>query len=160
MFRFAKLYASVCDNNVPSLVASLFSWQCLAASTSYFLHAAMNPRPTSAAVSTHTSASNAVALQSSAMPNAWISLCTQLVHFLLPNASSPHCKHGLLWQSPAARSDKRLHPQKSPRAQRCLHALTSDYVKGTVVRGHPMVWILALCLYLVAPPPSPKPPFS
>ena len=43
-YRFAKFYASVCDSNFPSLVASLFSWRCLAASSSSFLHAAMNLR--------------------------------------------------------------------------------------------------------------------
>ena len=37
--RFAKFYASVCDCNFPSLVASLFSWQCLAASSFSSLHA-------------------------------------------------------------------------------------------------------------------------
>ena len=29
--------------------------------------------------------------------------------------------------------------------QRCLNALTPGYLKGTVVRSHPMVWSLALC---------------
>ena len=70
----------MCDNNFPSLVASLFSWRCLGASTSYFLHAAMNLRPPSVTVSTHTSALNAVAFQSPAMPNARMSLWTQSVH--------------------------------------------------------------------------------
>ena len=64
----------------PGLVASLFSWRCLAASASFFLHAAMNLRPPSVTVSTHTSAFNAVAFQSPAMPNARISLWTQSVH--------------------------------------------------------------------------------
>ena len=32
----------MCDCNFPSLVASLFSWRCLAASSSSSLHAAMN----------------------------------------------------------------------------------------------------------------------
>ena len=72
-------YASVCDNNFPSLVASLFSWRCLAASTSYFLHAAMNLRPLSVTASTHTSAFNAVAFHSPVMPNARMSPCTQSV---------------------------------------------------------------------------------
>ena len=76
-----KLYASVCDNNFPSLVASLFSWRYLAASTSSFLHAAINLRPPSATVSTQTSAFNAVPLQSPAMPNARMSPCTQSVHY-------------------------------------------------------------------------------
>ena len=39
-----KLYASVCDCNFPSLVASLFSWRCLAASSSSSLHAATSGR--------------------------------------------------------------------------------------------------------------------
>ena len=30
-------------------------------------------------------------------------------------------------------------------AQRCLEALTPGYLEGTVVRGHPIVWPLALC---------------
>ena len=35
----------MCDNSfLPSLVSSLFSWRCLAASTSSFPNAAMNPR--------------------------------------------------------------------------------------------------------------------
>ena len=70
----------MCDNNFSSLVAFLFSWRCLVESTSYFLHAAMNLRPPSATVSTHTSAFNAVVFQSPAMPDARMSLCTQSVH--------------------------------------------------------------------------------
>ena len=51
-------------------------------STSSFLHAAMNFRPSSVTVSTltHTSASNAVAFQSPTMPNARTSFGTQSVH--------------------------------------------------------------------------------
>ena len=56
-----KFYTPLCDNKFPSLVASLFSWRGLAASTSSFLHAAMNLRPLSVTVSTHTSAFKAVA---------------------------------------------------------------------------------------------------
>ena len=41
----------------------------------------MNLRPRSVTVSTHTSAFNAVAFQSSAMPNARMSLCAQSVHY-------------------------------------------------------------------------------
>ena len=76
-----KFYTPVCDNKFPSLVASLFSWRCLAASTSSFLHAAMNLRPPSVTVSTHTSAFKAVAFQSPAMPNARMSLWTQSVNY-------------------------------------------------------------------------------
>ena len=75
----SQFYTHVCDNKVPSLVASLFPWRCLAASTS-FLHAAINLRPPSVTVSTHTSAFKAVAFQSPAMPNVRMSLCTQSVH--------------------------------------------------------------------------------
>ena len=68
------------DNNFPSLIASLFSWRRLASSTSYFFYAAMNLHPPSVTVPTHTSASNAVAFQSPAMPNARMSLCMQSVY--------------------------------------------------------------------------------
>ena len=77
---FAKFYTPVYDNKFPSLVAFLFSWRCLATSTSSFLHAAMNLHPPSVTVSTHTSAFNAVVLQSPAMPNARISLWAKSVH--------------------------------------------------------------------------------
>ena len=70
--------------------------------------------------------------------------------FLLPTLSSSHCalkvsQHDSLWQLPAAHSDKRPRPQKYSCAQRRLNALTPGYFKGTVVRGHPMVWSLVLC---------------
>ena len=70
----------MCNCNFPSLVASLFSWRCLAASSSSSLYAAMNLRPPSVTASTQTSAFNAIAFQSPAMPNARMSLCTQSVH--------------------------------------------------------------------------------
>ena len=73
---FAKFYASVYEDNFPSLVAPFFSWRCLAASASSFLRAAINLRPSSVTVSTHTSAYNVVAFHSPAMPNARMSLCT------------------------------------------------------------------------------------
>ena len=74
---FATFYASMCDNNFPSLLVSLFSWRCLVASISYFLHAAMNLHPPSVTVSTCTSASNAVAFQPPAVLNTRMSLGTQ-----------------------------------------------------------------------------------
>ena len=40
--------------------------------------------------------------------------------------------------------DERPRPQTSSRAQRRLNALAPGYLKGTVVRGHPVVWSLAL----------------
>ena len=78
---FDSFYASVYDHNFSSLVASLFSWRSLAASISSFLHAAINVHPPSGTASTHTSASNAVASQSSALPNARMSLRSQSDHF-------------------------------------------------------------------------------
>ena len=71
----------MCDCNFPSLVASFFSWRCLAPSSSSSLHAAMNLRPPSVTASTQTSAFNAVVFQSPVMPNARMSLCTQSVHW-------------------------------------------------------------------------------
>ena len=80
-----RFYASVYATNFPSLVASLFSWRSLAASTSSFLHATINLHPPSVTASTHTSASNAITFQPPAVPNARMSLCTQSVHsFSLP----------------------------------------------------------------------------
>ena len=73
--------------------------------------------------------------------------------FLLPTpSSSTHCalkvsEHDSLWQPPAAHSEERSRPQKSSRAQRCLNALAPSYLKGTVVRGHSVVWSLALRSY-------------
>ena len=69
---------------------------------------------------------------------------------LLPTLFSPHftlkvSQHGSLWQPPTAHSNKRPHPQKSSCAQRRLNALIPGYLKGMVVRGHPMVWYLVVC---------------
>ena len=84
-----RFYASVYDHNFPSLVTSLLSWRSLSAATSYFLHTAINFRPPSVKISTHTSASNAVASQPLTMPNARMSLCTQSVHPPRPLRTAP-----------------------------------------------------------------------
>ena len=47
--------------------------------------------------------------------------------------------------APAAHLEELPRPQKSSCSQRRLNALTPGYIKGTVVRSHPMVWSLALC---------------
>ena len=131
-----RFYVSLYDNNFPSLVASLFSWRCLAASTSFFIHATINLRPLS--------------FYSPAMPNARTSLCAQSVYsFSFPTrplraASSKFPIHSL-WQPAPAHSDERSCTQKKSRTQRCFDARTSNHLEGTVVRGHPMVWSLALC---------------
>ena len=70
--------------------------------------------------------------------------------FLLPTPSSPHCtlkvsEDGSHWQPPDAYSDNPSRPQKSSPSRRRLNALILDYLKGTVVRDHPMMWSLALC---------------
>ena len=140
----------MCDKNFPSLVASLFSWRYLAASTSYFPRGHKPPPTLRDHLKPHL-ASNAVAFRSLAMPNARMSLCTQSVHsFAFP--SRPLCtspsrfsKHDSLWQPPAAHSDERPRPQKFSRAQHYLNALAPGYLKGTIVRAHPMVCSLALC---------------
>ena len=66
--------------------------------------------------------------------------------FFLPTPSSTYCalkvsEHDLLWQPPAVHSEERSRPQKSSRAQRCLNALAPGYLKGTVIRGHPVYYV-------------------
>ena len=63
---------------------------------------------------------------------------------LLPIPSSPHCtrkvsEHDSLWQPPAAHAYERPRPQKSSREQRCLNVPAPGYLKGAVVRCHPVV---------------------
>ena len=70
----------MCNNNFPSLIASLFSWRCLAVFTSSCPHTVTNLRPSSVTISTQASASNAVAFQTPTNPNAYMSLCMQSVH--------------------------------------------------------------------------------
>ena len=135
---FAKIYSSVFDNKFPSLFASLSSWRCLAASTSYFLHAAINLRPPSTTVSTNASASNAAL---SKRPD--VALYPSGPLFLPPAPYSPHCtlkvsEHDSLWQPPTAHSDERPRLQKYSRTQRCLNAVPPGYLKGPIVRGHPI----------------------
>ena len=109
----------------------------------------MNLRPPSVTVSNHISAFKAIAFQSSAMPNVRMLLWTQSVHsFSFPPRPlrTVVSENDSLRQPPAAHSEERPHPQKSSRSQRRLNVLTPGYLKGTVVRSHPMmVWPLALC---------------
>ena len=137
----------VCDDKFPGLVASLFSWRCLAASTSSLLHTAMNLLT----VSTHTSAFKP-SLSSpppyAKRPDVALDAIGPL--FLLPTASSPYCtlkvsENDSLRQPPTAHSKESPRPQKFYRSQCRLNALTPGYLKGTVVRSHPMLWSLALC---------------
>ena len=135
--------------NFPSLVASLFSWRCLAASSSSYLHAAINLRQPSVTASTQTSAITVIVSQSPVIKRPDVALYTVGPFFLLPTPSSTHCalkvsEHDSVWQLRAAHSEERSRPQKSSRAQRCLNALAPGYLKGTVVRRHPVVWSLAL----------------
>ena len=102
MCRFAKLYASVCNTNSPnspSLVASLFSWRYLAASTSSSLHASMNLRPSSVTASAERR--RFPILRYAKRPD--IALYAVGPLFRLPTLSSPHCtlkvsEHDSLWQ--------------------------------------------------------------
>ena len=72
--------------------------------------------------------------------------------FLLLTPSSPYftlkvSENGSLRQPPAAHSGERPRPQMSSRLQqRRLNALTTGYLKDTVVRSHPTICSLALCL--------------
>ena len=84
------------------------------------------PQPPSVTVSTYTSASNPVVFQSPAMPNARMSLCTHSVDsFSFP----PRPLRVAPSRPPATHLNERPHPQKSSRAQRCLNAFTSGYLK-------------------------------
>ena len=89
----------------------------------FFLHATINFPPPSVTVSTHTFASNAVASQFPAMPNARISLYTQSVHsFSFPSCPLRNAPSRFpsivrfVWQPPTPHSDGRPRPQKSFRA--------------------------------------------
>ena len=64
LLSLRRFYASVYDNNFLSLVTSLFSWRCLAASIFSSLHAAINLRLPSVTVLFHAFPSNVVAFQS------------------------------------------------------------------------------------------------
>ena len=110
----------------------------------------MNLRPPSVTVSTHTSTFNAVAFQSPTMPNARMSLWTQSVHsFSFPPVLSVLHPQGFRKRFASAAARRSFGgaspPPKSSRSQRRLNAPTPGYLKGTVVRSHPMVWTLALC---------------
>ena len=119
---FAKFYTCVCDNNFPSLVASLFSWRCLAASTYYFLHTAMSIRPLSVTVSTHTSAFNVVAFQSPLCQTPGdVALYAIGSLFFLPIPSTPQC------------TLKVSEHDSLSRVQHCLNALAPSSSKGTVI---------------------------
>ena len=71
-FSFEQLF--------PSLVVPLFSWRCLTAFISSFLHAAINLHPPFVTFATQASASNAVAFQPPVIPNARTPLCMQSTH--------------------------------------------------------------------------------
>ena len=103
MLRFFR----VCDSNFPGLVSCLFSWRCPAASTYYFLHAAINFHPPSVTVSTHTSASSDVAFQTPG--------CRSVSNrsTLSPLGTLKVSEHKPLRQPPAAHSDELPAHQKS-----------------------------------------------
>ena len=144
----------VCDNKFPSLVASLFSWRCLAASTSSFLYAAMNLRLPSVTVSTHTSAFNAVAFQSPAMPNARMSLWTQSVHSFSFPARPLRNPQGFQKRFASAAA-RRSFGGASPPAKVFSFATSSQCPYTRLSQGHgctkssdglvSCVWSLALC---------------
>ena len=88
--------------------------------------------------------------QSPVMPNARMSLCTQSVHSFSfpprPLRTAPSRFPNMIRfgnRPPLIRRSVPAHKSLA-RAQRCLNALAPGYLKGTVVRGHPVVWSLAL----------------
>ena len=118
------------------LFASLFSWRCLAGSSSSFLHAAITPPPT---------------LLGRINPHP----CLHRHRFPVPryakrpdaalNTIDPwtlslsHTEHDALWQPPAALSDEYPRLPKSSRVQGCRNALTSTFLEDTVVESRSMV---------------------
>ena len=93
--------------------------------------------------STHTFASNAVASQSPAMPNTWMSLCTQSVYsFSFPPRPFRTALSMFLNvirfgnRPPLIRISDPAHKSLLVRSV----VRTPGYLKGTVVRGPPMVW--------------------
>ena len=154
-----RFYAHVYGNNFPNTAVSLFSWFISSRIYLLFPPRAINLAPPFVTVSTltHNSASNAVAVSSPAMPNARTSLCTQSVHsFSLPPGpllTAPSrfpntIRFGnrlLLIRMSAPPAPPSLQKKKSSRTQHCLNPLAPGYLDGTVVRGHPMIWSLALC---------------
>ena len=110
----------------------------------------MNPRPPSVTVSTHTSAlkpslSSPPLCQTTGYRFGRNRSTLSLSHSVLSVLQLKVSENDSLRQPPAAHSEERPRPQKSSRLQRRLNALTPGYLKGTVVRSHPMVWSLALC---------------
>ena len=102
-------------------------WRCLVASSSFFLHAAMNLRVPSVTVSSHTSASNAVAFRTPTMPDARVSLCTQSVHsFSFPTR---------LLRTAPSRFPKTTRFVRQPLTAHS-NTLTPGYIKGVVVSPH------------------------
>ena len=145
----------MCDNNfLSSLVASLLSWRFLAVPVSYFLHAAINLRPPSVTVSTHISASNTVAFQPPATSNARMSfLYKKMVHSV---SFPPHPLHTAPSRFPnsirfggRAQLIRMSTPAHKSFFVRSVVSVLSHRVISrarSVVRGHPVVWSLALCL--------------
>ena len=139
----------------PSLVTSHFSWPCLAASTFYFLRAAINLRQPFVIFSLHTFDFNDVAFR---LPTTRYAehldvapYAIDPLFFLLPNSSSLHCTltgfgYDSLSQLPAVHSDNRPRRQRSFRARRRLNVLSLGTLKGKVEGFHPVFCCFALCL--------------
>ena len=112
------------------------------------LHAAMNLRPPSVTTSTQTSAFNAIVFQSPVMPNARMSLCTQSVHSFSfpprPLRSAPSRFPNMIRFGNRPPLIRRSVPAHKSLLVRNVVSMLSHRVKGTVVRGHPVVWSLAL----------------
>ena len=116
-----------------------FSCRCLAASTSSFLHAAVNLRPPSVTVSTYTPGSNAVAFQTPAMTNIRISLFQQSVHSF--SSPPPSLRTALPTVRRQVCSNQPIFPTKyfdtfyiSPRVYVCMYVWSSHITRARINR--------------------------
>ena len=104
----------MCDNNFSSFVASLFSWRCLAASTSFFAPRGHEPPPNLRdRLNPHLSLQRRrfPILRYAKRPDVALYAIGPL--FLLPTPYSPHCtlkvsEHDSLWQSPGMCDTRRI----------------------------------------------------
>ena len=132
---------------------SLFFWWCLSTSLRFFLPRGHIPPPT---LRDHLNSH--ICLQCRRFPVRCYTNRLDVTLYAIgisslspsrPTLSAPHPKkvyeHYLLWQPPAAHSDKRPRSKRSSRTQRYLNAFTLRCLEVTVVRGHPTVWSFALC---------------
>ena len=123
----------------------------LTASAPSFLHASMNLHLRFLTASPYTAASNAVTFQSPTMTNAQISLCTQSAHSFsftpCPLRTAPSRFPDTIRFGSRLQLIRMSAPTHKRRLVRNVVSMLSrlGLSMGTVARGHPAVWSLALC---------------